>query len=179
MSEDFYLSIPGHIPAEEAAKRLGITVQRVYQHIKAGHLSAVEVKNQYMIPEAEVENFRTRPPGRVRKRAAAWHMYDRSINVLNIQISVQVRVGQQERFRERVRQLYGEKQHAFKGTMIRVIWQNQDHPEQARLLLVWKDNEMPDEATRQRELEAFQRDFADVLDWDTARIEHGNVLLST
>ncbi len=35
---------------------------------------------------------------------------------------------------------------------------------------MWKDTEMPDEATRERYLAMFQEELADVLDWDTARM---------
>ena len=43
-------------------------------------------------------------------------------------------------------------------------------PPTVSILLVWKDTEMPDEATRERYLAMFQEELADVLDWDTARM---------
>ncbi len=53
------------------------------------------------------------------------------------------------------------------------------HPESIEILLVWRSVATPDEAVRTQELDAFQKEFANVLDWSTATIEHGEVLLHT
>ncbi len=34
--------------------------------------------------------------------------------------------------------------------------------------LIWKDTEMPDEAIRERNLDTFKAELADMLDWETA-----------
>lgn len=177
--EEEYLRIPGHISVKKAAELLNISYKRTYDYVHSGRIPSRKVGGKRMIPENALKDFQKNPPGRARKEGAEWHLYSSRIKVFDTQISVQLRAGQQERFVQRVQQLYRKKLHTFKGTMIRVIWQNDEHPDRVTLLLVWKDNEMPGEETRRRELEAFQRDFADVLDWDTAQIKHGNVLLST
>lgn len=177
--QDLQLSIPGHVSVKRTSEMLGVSYARVLQLIRGKRLSAQKVSGMYMIPIEAIEEFQKRPPGRARKQGAEWHLYSNRIRVFDTLIQVHVREGQQQHFMKRVRQLYSENQHTFKGTMIRVIRQSVEHPEQVTILLVWKNNEMPDEETRQRELAAFQHDFADVLDWDTAHIEHGNVLLST
>ena len=63
--------------------------------------------------------------------------------------------------------------------MIRVVWQQEETPEQVMISLVWKSSEVPSEETHQQELAAFQHDFADLLDWDTEQITCGRVLLTT
>ena len=45
--------------------------------------------------------------------------------------------------------------------------------------LIWKDIEMPDETTRQRELAAFKKELEDVLDWDTAIESTNKVIIHT
>lgn len=36
--------------------------------------------------------------------------------------------------------------------------------------LIWKDTEMPDAATRERDFLAFKAELDDVLDWETAKM---------
>ncbi len=177
--EALHLSIPGHVSAAEAADMLNLSYERVLQLIRGKRFSYIKVSKMYMIPTEEVEEFKKNPPGRVRKSATPWHVYNGRITVTALQISVRVRQGQQERFEQRLQELYTKQQHTFKGSMIRVVWQQEEVSEQVMIVLVWKSNEMPSEETRQQELAAFQHDFADLLDWDTAQTTHGRVLLTT
>ena len=177
--EEQYLHIPGHVSVKKAAELLHLSYKRTYNYVHSGRIPSRKIGGKLMIPEEALKGFQRNPPGRARKQGAEWHLYSKRIQVFDTLIHVHVREGQQQNFMKRVRQLYSENQHTFKGTMIRVIRQSAEHPEQVTMLLVWKNNEMPDEETRQRELEAFQHDFADVLNWDTAHVEHGNVMLST
>jgi hypothetical protein len=48
-----------------------------------------------------------------------------------------------------------------------------------KIWLIWKDNEMPDEATREKAFEEFRSEFADVLDWETAQSSTGEAVLYT
>ncbi len=177
--EVLHLSIPGHISAAEAAEMLGISYERVLQLIRGKRFTYIKVSKMYMIPTGEVEEFKKNPPGRVRKSATPWHVYNGRITVTALQISIRLRAGQQERFEQRVQQLHAKQQHTFKGSMIRLVWQQAEAPEQVTIVLVWKSNEMPSEETRQQELASFQHDFADLLDWDTAQVKHERVLLTT
>lgn len=54
-----------------------------------------------------------------------------------------------------------------------------EHGKMLRILLIWKNTEMPDETTRQQDLHRFQQAFADVLDWETADYSFDDVLLHT
>jgi hypothetical protein len=38
---------------------------------------------------------------------------------------------------------------------------------------------MPEERVREQELEMFRQAFADVLDWSTAQLQHGTILMHT
>ncbi len=134
-----------------------------------------------MIAEAELEAFvhKRVPVGRKRMEAAAWHRYGSGIRVYDLVIQVQARAGQTKLFRQRLQEWSEEHERAFNGSMIRLVRYDEKAPEQVMIILVWKSNEMPSEETRQQQLTAFQHDFADLLDWDTAQITHGRVMLTT
>lgn len=58
---------PTLLTAPEAAERLGITRQHVYNLIAAGRLSAARVKNAWVIREADLAAYTRKPGGRPRK----------------------------------------------------------------------------------------------------------------
>jgi hypothetical protein len=180
-SDEEFLSLPGYVPTDIAAQRLGLTVRRVYQYLKAGELTSRIFRGRHMISEEELEAFvyKRHPAGRKRVEAAAWHHYGSGVRVLDMLIQVQVRTGQTKSFRQRLQAWSEEHERAFSGSMTRLVRYDENAPESVMIILVWKSNEMPGEETRQQELAAFQHDFADLLDWDTAHISHGRVLLTT
>jgi hypothetical protein len=66
--------------------------------------------------------------------------------------------------------------HTFSRNVARYIL---DHAEnEIEILLIWKDTEMPDEATQQRDIQRFQRDYPE-LKWDTARYYNREVYRHT
>jgi hypothetical protein len=121
-----------------------------------------------MIPIHAVEEFKHNPPGRVRKHPPDWRVYNSRSKLLRTDIRVQVRDGQQAKLMQKLRAIYKGKRHLFTGTIQRYVLKDAAHPANIEISLVWKDTEMPDEATRQQELEAFKAELADVLDWETA-----------
>ena len=168
ISENEYLRIPGHVPVKEAAELLGISEDRVLQHIKAKRLPARKVFGRYMIPLELVEHFKQNPPGRSRTRAPLWRVYNIRSKLLSLDIEVQVIPGQEERLLEKLRTIQEGKRHTFQGTMARYIFRESATFSTVSIWLIWKDTEMPDEAKREEELTAFKAELADVLDWETA-----------
>ena len=68
--EKEYLRIPGHMPVKEAAAILGLSEERVLQHIRARHLPSRKIDGRYMIPVAEFAGLRDGEKARyVTKRA--------------------------------------------------------------------------------------------------------------
>ncbi len=63
--------------------------------------------------------------------------------------------------------------------MQRYISAGEENPEDISILLIWKDTELTDEATLQRDLEAFKNAFADLLDWEHARYITKRALIHT
>ena len=123
-----------------------------------------------MIPVGDIEHFKLNPPGRVRTKAPNWRVYNDRSRLLGTDIQVQVRAGKQEKLVEKLKALYRKQQHTFQGSIQRYIFQDDAAPITINIWLIWKDTEMPDEAKRERDLEAFKAELADVLDWETAKI---------
>ncbi len=177
--EPQYLYIPGYLPVRKVAEALGISDDRVLQHIHTKRLPSKKVGGRYMVPEKAVEDFRHQPPGRSRKGAPKWRVYNSRIRLLSIEIRVNVYAGQQERFEEKLQAVCEKQQHTFTGSVERFIFKNEASPEKVTIMLLWKSNEMPREAVRERELEAFKADFAGILDWEHAEIRFDEGLIYT
>jgi excisionase family DNA binding protein len=169
-SDKEYLRIPGHVPVKEAAEMLGVSEDRVLQHIKATRLPGHMVQGRYMIPLEAVEQFKLNPPGRLRTKAPTWRVYHARSKLLGMDIQVQVRAGQQERLLEKLSTIQKENRHTFTGTVARYILKDSPSFTSLSIWLIWKASEMPDEVKRQRDFEAFKAELADVLQWETAYI---------
>src|ERR1700731_4100585 len=93
--EKEYLSIPGHVPVKEAAAMLGLSEERVLQHVRAKHLPSRKVDGRYMIPVNAVEDFHRKPHGRIRTTPAPWRTYRAGARVHILQIEVRVLAGKE------------------------------------------------------------------------------------
>ncbi|HEU5383906.1 MAG TPA: helix-turn-helix domain-containing protein [Ktedonobacteraceae bacterium] len=167
--EQEYLSIPGHVPVKEAATMLGLSEERVLQHVRARHLPSRKVDGRYMIPLQAVEEFHRKPHGRVRTTPAPWRTYRAGAKVHTLQIEVQAYAGQEQALQEKLQATLQQQQHLFPGTMQRYISTDKDTPARITILLIWKDTELTDETLLQRDLDAFKAEFVQLLDWATAR----------
>lgn len=96
--------------------------------------------------------------------------------MLDTDTRVRVRDGKQAQMIEKLRAIYTGQRHTFPGTIQRYIFKDTSSPATVSIWLVWKDTEMPDEATRGRDLRAFQAELADVLNWGTAQISTKEVI---
>lgn len=169
-TEHFELpEMPDYISTEQAAKLLGISKQRVYQYISEQRLPAFRAGNIILLPVMAVKQFKPNIAGRPRKKEPPWRIYRGGDLVFVTDIQVQVRAGQQQLLVEKLRGIQEQKRHTFPGTIARYVLKSHESPTTVNIWLIWKDSEMPDEETRQREFAAFQAEFADVLDWETAQ----------
>jgi hypothetical protein len=160
-----YLSIPGYVPVKQAARLIGFSQERVLQHVRAGHFDVRVVDGRYMIAEQSVAAFERKPHGRVRTKPTPWRHY-RTACVWMLRIDAPIVPGQQDALTRRVYEMADQQQqHCFPGTLHRFV---SVENERLSVLLVWKSTEM-DEATLERDLEAFRTALADVVDWMQAR----------
>jgi len=162
--------VPDYISTDQAARVLGISKQRVYQYIEEKRLPAFRAGNVILLRKEAVEQFKPNITGRPRKKEPLWRVYRGGSTVLGTDIQVRVRDGKQAQMLEKLRAIYIGQRHTFPGTIQRYIFKDDSSSTMLSIWLVWKDTEMPDVATREKNLRAFQAELADVLDWDSAQI---------
>ena len=168
-----------YVSTREAAEILGVSYYRVYEYIETKRLPATLVGHMYMLPREAVEQFKPNPTGRVRKKPPSWRKYRGGSMLLATEIRVKVHAGQQTRLLEKLQAIQEGNRHAFTGSIQRYVIEGDALLTTAIISLIWKDIEMPDEATRQRELAEFKQELADVLDWDSATESTNRVLIHT
>jgi excisionase family DNA binding protein len=177
--EEEYLHITGHISLKEAATMLGLSEDRVWQHIQSGRLPARKVSGRYMIPLQALENFQRKPRGRTRRKPVTWRAYQTGAEVHELHIEVQTDPGKQQTLQTRLQAVLREQKHLFPGTMQRYVLADRENPGTIVIQLVWKDTELTDEATLQHDLDTLKAEFADVLDWSTARYARLRAIIQT
>src|SRR5258706_2509027 len=158
--------IPGYMTIKQAAEMLGITDKRVYRYIDLGRLPAFKSGGVFLLPEEKVRQFKLSPPGRTRKAPPRWHVFNSRSKVLATEMRVPVRSGQQTKLLEKLKAIQQTNRHTFPGTIARYVIKGNPELTAMHFMLVWKDTEMPNEASRQQDLQSFREELADVLDWE-------------
>lgn len=172
-------SIPGYISTKQAARLLGVSNHRLYQYVKAGRLPVVRVGKAFMLRVEDVENFKPKPSGRMRTKAPSWREYRSRGKMLTMDIHVPVHPGQQEQLLETLQAIQRADLHTFVGTVARYVIKGDEELTTLHILLIWKDIEMPAEAVREEDLRAFQKELADVLDWEKAEYSLNEIIIHT
>lgn len=150
---------------------LGLSDKRVLQYILSERLPAHKVQGRYMIPTVAVQEFQQRPHGRIRTTPTPWRIYRAGASVRVQQIEVPAYAEKQAELRARLQALAQEQEHLFPGTMQRYICLiERGEALSVSIMLVWKDTELPDESVLEHSLKQFKAAFADLLDWQNARI---------
>jgi excisionase family DNA binding protein len=171
--------LPGYVSIKEAAEMLGVSDKRVYQYVRAGRLPARRVGNILILPVEEVRQFKPSPSGRVRAKAPSWRAYRSRGALLVSDIRVPVKVGQQTKLIEKLKAIQKEDRHTFPGTVARYVVKGDEGLTSVQIVLVWKSTEMPAETRNKQDLDVFQKELADVLDWQAARSTFNEVLIHT
>lgn len=83
-------SPPGYVNSEEAARKLDVSKDRLYQWVDQGRLNAFNVGNAYTFLETDIDQFERQPTGRKRKGPPAWRIYKGDVKVYATTITVQV-----------------------------------------------------------------------------------------
>jgi excisionase family DNA binding protein len=177
MKDDDAVKQRDFVTTTEAAEMLGVSYYTVYEYIREKRIVAELVGGVYLMPRSSVEQFKPNPTGRTRTKPTPWRIYRAGAKVRSMDIRVRVREGQQMRLIEELEAI-GE-QHLFPGTMQRYIFEDEANPGSVIISLIWKNTDLPDETTLQRDLEVFKAGFADVLDWKTAQYTTGTAIIHT
>lgn len=181
-ADDSGESRPGErdfLSTAEAADKLGVSYYTVYEYIREKRLIAEMVGGVYLIPKKAVAEFKAKPTGRTRANPPPWRVYRAGAQVRGLDIHVRVRAGQRTRLIERFKNIQEARQHLFRGTMQRYIFEDEADSMQVVISLIWKDTELPDERTLQEELVTFQNELADLLDWSTAHYTKKRAIIHT
>lgn len=164
-------NLPDYVSIKEAAQLLGLSDKRVYEYVDEGRLTSLWAANVIMIPLSEIMTFTRQSAGRPRKNVPVWRISSSDNTQFITTIHVQIR-----KYEAFPRQLKDIRQHQFSGTVARYIT---EHEGELTILLVWKQEIMPDERERERMLEALREDLGDTLDWSTAHYTQSKVLMHT
>jgi Helix-turn-helix domain len=180
MSEyDGLSSIPGYVSIKEAATLLGISEKTVYFYVEKRRLPAKWAADVLMIALEDLEKFKLQPVGRPRKNTPLWRASAGDNTQFMTLIFVQIRSEKSHVLDQKVEQIRQSSAYLFPGTIIRSISRSETNHGQAIIVLVWRKSIMPDEATRQEELEALRQELAEELDWSTAQYNESTVLIHT
>lgn len=180
--DDEEINIPDlqdYISIKDAAKMLGLGYTTLYRYVTEGRIKAVRVSNVIVIPIEELRNFKPGISGRPRNSIPLWRISPEDNTLLQTSIFLQIREGKRDEFLRRIEAIRQKKVHLFPGTIARYIAGSASSENHITITLIWRSSVMPDDATRQQALAAFQQELADVVDWSTARYDDGTVLMHT
>lgn len=168
-----------YVRATTAAEMLGITRNRIYEHIRENRLPAERQGKIYFILKEDIERFKANPTGRTRTKPLEWRTYTGDVRVLATEMNVNVRPGQQEALIKKLQEIRHAKRHIFLGTLARYVLRGDKQLNSVHIVFLWKNTDMPARTTVQEQITAFQQEMADMLDWTTAQIQTNDALLYT
>ena len=172
-------AIPGFLSIKEAAEHIKLSDSRVYELIREGRLPRYRAGNTYLIAQADLEKFKSNPTGRLRKSPPRWRVYRGGGRLFTTEIRVQLRPGQREPFLKQLDAIRKGERHTLTGSIARYILLDRDPADMVTFWLVWKDSELPDEATHEREMADLRTELDDLLDWKTAQISDKDGVIYT
>lgn len=171
--------LAGYVPIKEAAKILGISVRRLYEHIEKGRLRVVRFAGVLGVPEEELKRFQRGITGRPRQNTPNWRIAASNDAYTWLHIFVDSRQEHADELMQKLGAIRKAGTHTFPGTAARYVTRSDQRPREVQVLLVWRGSLIPSEEARTAELEELRRELADLLDWSTARYETGQVLMHT
>lgn len=171
--------LPGYVSIKEAAQMLGISDKRVYEYVDEGRLPSMWAADVIMIPLEDVQTFKRRSAGRPRKSIPTWRISAGDNTQFATSITVQVHSGQYDTLMQKLEEVRQSGLYTFPGTIARLIAESKTVPGQIEILLVWRSAVMPNEVEIEQALAAFRQAFNGILDWETARYHHSQVLMHT
>lgn len=110
-------------------------------------------------------------------RTPAWHVPPEKNQIFVTRISVQVREGQARKLAGVLAQMRQTGTHLLPGTVARYVVSSQSQADEVEIILVWRAVGMPSAQERQTAIEALSADLVEILDWHTAVVREGQVLL--
>jgi hypothetical protein len=177
--DDNLQALPGFMPIKKAANILGLSISMVHQYVRDGRLEGFKASNVVMIREEAVENFQRARVGRQRTRVPVWRIpIGSNLQYLTI-IFARLREGKREQLEQKLEEIHAAEKHLLTGTVARYIARNRHKPDDLQIVLVWRSTVMPSDEEREAALNALREELAEIVDWETAWSEEGQVLMHT
>jgi excisionase family DNA binding protein len=170
-------TIATKLSVQQAAKVMGVSARSVYNYIKAGQLAHERFGNMIIVDDANIRTLKRRPVGRTRTLMKYWHLPTTGNTQSLMVITVAVKEGQHEHLKTKIRDMQQKRIHLFEGTVTRYI--TVDDATNVHILLVWRACLAPSKVAIDEACRAFQEDFAETLDWESACSEEHTVLTHT
>lgn len=167
----------GYLSVKEAARVLGVSERSLYGYVESGRLPGERIEHLIMVREEDVQAFERRAPGRVRTITPRWRLPPEQNPMYLTTIIVRALPVGEELLERRLAELRATGKHRLPGTTRRYIGRNRDDPHEVIITLVWREAVMPQEQQCETALAALRADLSEVLDWSTAFVEEGQVLL--
>jgi excisionase family DNA binding protein len=177
--DDLLPRLPGYVSVKEAAKILGVSERSVYEYVEEGRLPGARIADVIAIPLEAVQKFKRGVTGKERKTIPLWRIASIDNTRFITVIAVQIRRNKRGVLIDRFEEIRKSKEHLFPGTVARYIMDSKTHPGRVMIFLIWRATVMPEEAEREKALEAFRQELGDVLNWETAEYEHGTAFMHT
>jgi len=166
-----------HFSVKEAARLLGVSVRSVYGYLERGYLSRVYIEGMTMLLVEEVYNFDCQAPGRPREAPPLWHLPPELNPLFLTTMIVRMLPGCGDALERKLTEFRVQGKHQIAGTTARSISRTRDDPSKVLILLCWREATMPPQEQREQALAEFAADLSEVLDWTTAVVKEGDVLL--
>lgn len=166
---------------------MGVSKTRMYEYIEEKRIPKHMVGGTLVIDRRDLGTVERKPTGRLHKKPPKWRTYHGGGDVFATEIHVQIR----PELREQIKQvtgsittrLIGEDEKGdrltLRGSIGRYVLNDRTEPYRVSIWLIWKDTELPDEKTHEREMEEFRQALADVLDWSTAEYSEKDGIVYT
>jgi excisionase family DNA binding protein len=171
--------LPGYMSIKEAAAKLGRSERRLYEYAQQGRIRAYKAGRTTMLLEEDVNAFQKQPVGRKRTTMPIWRTPTGDNLQYTTVIFANLRAGSEAKLAAKLAEIRAGKKHLLPGTVARYIARNAEKPNEIHILLIWRSTVMPAEAEREAALAALRADLAEVVDWETAWSEQGQVLMHT
>jgi excisionase family DNA binding protein len=166
------------ITVKEASLMMGISTRSVYGYIEAGKLPAYRIGKMFVVEAEHVRSYQRQAVGRPRERVPPWHIPPMMNTQHLTSITVSLREGQDELFVQKMLEIRAERKHHLPGTAARYIARSHVQPEHVLIIFVWRETFLPPEEVRRAALAELCADLSDIVDWDTASLQEGQVVLT-
>jgi excisionase family DNA binding protein len=166
-----------YLSVKEAARIIGVSERSIYGYIQDGKLTGTRFEDSIVVRTEEVHAYQRTAPGRLRSVNPRWHQAPLGNRQYLTTITAHIHSGQYEVLNQKLAEIRSAGKHLLPGTTARYLVQDQHHPDEVQLVLVWRSAVMPPTEQREAALASLYDELAGILDWEAASVTEGEVLM--